>query len=111
MAIDAYVNTSQLDSDLTSIANTIRDRRDLPSSNKLLFPSDFISQIEQINPYDIDGPKNIISNGIFNAHEDSKGNISTDTCKILPIVNSVNIISIYPHSFPSDSILKQEKWS
>jgi len=71
MPIDAYVNTSQLDSDLTLIANTIRDRRDLPSSNKLSFPSDFISQIEQINPYDIDGPKNIISNGIFNAHEDN----------------------------------------
>ena len=84
MPIDAYVDASQLDSDLTSIANTIRDRRDLPSSNKLSFPSDFISQIEQINPYNIGGPKNIISNGIFNAQDDNLDGYSNIIINVHP---------------------------
>ena len=71
MPIDAFVNSTQLDSDLTLIANTIRNKRELPSSNKLSFPTDFISEIDQINPYTIDGPKNIISNGVFNAQSDN----------------------------------------
>ncbi len=84
MPIDAFVNSTQLDADLTLIADTIRNKRDLPSSNKLLFPTDFVSEIDQINPYSINGPKNITLNGIFNAQDDNLDGYSSITIDVHP---------------------------
>ena len=70
MSITSLVDSVQLDSDLTSIANTIRDKRDLPSSTKLTFPTDFITEIDLINPY-ILGSKTITANGIYDPLDDN----------------------------------------
>jgi hypothetical protein len=70
MSITSLVDSVQLDSDLTSIANTIRDKRDLPSSTKLTFPTDFITEIDLINPY-ILGSKTITANGTYNPLDDN----------------------------------------
>ena len=84
MPIDAFVNSTQLDSDLTLIANTIRNKKNLLSSNKLSFPTDFISQIDQMNPYTINGPKNIASNGTFNAQDDNLDGYSNIVIDVHP---------------------------
>lgn len=46
MSIDKLVDSTQLDNDLTSIANAIRSRSG--TTSLLLFPTDFISQIQVI---------------------------------------------------------------
>lgn len=84
MPINAFVDSNLLNTNLTSIADAIRDRRGLTSSTKLTFPTDFISQIDQINPYTIDGPKNIISNGIFNAQDDNLDGYSNIIINVHP---------------------------
>ena len=64
MAIDAFVDGDQLNSNLTLIANKIRQK--LNNNNTLSFPQDFITSIDQINPY-ILGTPYFDQNGTFNA--------------------------------------------
>lgn len=46
MAVDKLVDSTQLDSDLTSVANAIRAKTG--GSSQLVFPVDFVSEIENI---------------------------------------------------------------
>ena len=70
MSINAFVDSNLLNTNLTSIADAIRDRRGLTSSTKLTFPTDFISEINQINPYVL-GSKIITSNGTYDPLDDN----------------------------------------
>lgn len=52
MAVDKLVDSTQLDADLTSVANAIRAKSG--GSNSLAFPSGFITEIASIPTY-VDG--------------------------------------------------------
>ena len=64
MSTYSFLDSTKLDSDLTSIANKIRQK--LSNNNTLSFPQDFITGINQINPY-ILGTQYFDQNGTFNA--------------------------------------------
>lgn len=48
MALDKLVDSTQLDSDLTSVANAIRTKSG--GSSQLAFPNGFVSEIQSISP-------------------------------------------------------------
>lgn len=48
MAIDKAVDSTQLDADLTSVADAIRDKAGIGSLTKLSFPEEFVQSIESI---------------------------------------------------------------
>ncbi len=83
MSINAFVDSDLLNTNLTSIADAIRDRRGLTSSTKLTFPTDFISEINQINPYVL-GSKTITSNGIYNPLDDNLDGYNSISSNINP---------------------------
>ena len=60
----SFIDSAKLNSDLTSIANKIRQK--LNNNNTLSFPQDFISGINQINPF-ILGTQYFDQNGTYNA--------------------------------------------
>lgn len=103
MPINAFIDSNLLNTNLTSIADAIRDRRELTSSTKLTFPTDFISEINQINPYVL-GSKIITSNGIYNPLDDN-----------LDGYNSISIVVhpglIYPIDFDNSlGYVTSGKW-
>ena len=103
MHINAFVDSNLLNTNLTSIADAIRDRRELTSSTKLTFPTDFISEINQINPYVL-GSKIITSNGTYNPLDDN-----------LDGYNSISIVVhpglIYPIDFDNSlGYVTSGKW-
>lgn len=83
MAIDAFVDSTQLNSDLTSIANAIRTKGELPSSQKLSFPAGFISAISSI-PYNSLGIHTFTENGTYNAIDYNCDGLSQITIKSHP---------------------------
>lgn len=83
MAIDAFVDSTQLNSDLTSIANAIRAKGELPSSQKLSFPAGFISAISSI-PHNSLGTHTFTENGIYNATDYNCDGLSQVTIKSHP---------------------------
>lgn len=83
MAIDAFVDSIQLNSDLTSIADAIRTKGELPSSQKLSFPAGFISAISSI-PYNSLGTHIFTENGIYNATDYNCDGLSQVTIKSHP---------------------------
>ena len=83
MAIDSFVDSTQLNNNLTSIADVIRTKRGLSSSTKLTFPADFITEISLINPF-ILGPKTITANGTYNPLDDNLDGYNSISANINP---------------------------
>lgn len=73
MAVDKLVDSTQLDADLTSVANAIRSKGG--TSAPLAFPSGFVSAVQAIPGGGGGGAtlieKNISANGTYNASSDS----------------------------------------
>lgn len=83
MSVDKLVDSSQLDTDLTSVANAIRTKGGTAAS--LAFPSGFVSAINAISgggstPTLI--TKSIIANGTYNASSDSADGYSQVTVNV-----------------------------
>ena len=99
MAIDAFVDSTQLNSDLTSIANAIRAKGELPSSQKLSFPAGFISAISSI-PYNSLGTHTFDENGTYNALDCGYDGLSQITIKshpglIFPVSYDITLGYVY----------------
>lgn len=84
MAIDAFVDSQSLNNDLTSIADKIREKRNLSSSVKLTFPTDFVDEIANINPFIIGTRSTITDNGEYQASDDSLDGYSSITVNVHP---------------------------
>lgn len=65
MAADKLVDSTQLDEDLTSVANAIRFKADI--SGALAFPSGFVTAIGNILPSVDVGPLSVTQNGTYTA--------------------------------------------
>lgn len=82
MSVDKLVDSTQLDTDLTSVANAIRTKGGTSAS--LTFPSDFVSAINAISG----GvgstliAKSITANGTYNATDDSADGYSSVTVNV-----------------------------
>ena len=61
MALDAFVDSTSLNNNLISIADTIRTKREQPSTTKLTFSTDFITEINSISSGGSVKDTNIIS--------------------------------------------------
>ena len=90
MAADKLVDSTQLDADLTSVANAIRTKGG--TSAQLAFPADFVSAIQAITGgavYEDSGSLTLTSNYIYStaAYNNYTGSIliSTSLSKILAI--------------------------
>lgn len=68
MAVDKLVNSTQLDTDLTSVANAIRTKGG--TSEQLAFPSGFVSAIGDIPTGGTLITKTITENGTYSAEDD-----------------------------------------
>ena len=69
MAVDKLVDSSQLNSDLTSVANAIRTKGG--TSAQLAFPADFVTAIGNISGGSTLIEKSVNANGVYNASSDS----------------------------------------
>lgn len=83
MSVNKLVDSSQLDTDLTSVANAIRTKGGTAAS--LVFPSGFVSAINAISgggstPTLI--TKSIIANGTYSAEDDSADGYSEVTVNV-----------------------------
>ncbi len=83
MSVDKLVDSTQLDSDLTSVANAIRTKGGTSAS--LTFPSDFVSAINAISGGGGGSTlvsKSITANGTYNASSDSADGYSSVTVNV-----------------------------
>lgn len=82
MSADKLVDSTQLDSDLTSVANAIRTKGGTSAS--LTFPSDFVSAINAISGGGGSTliAKSITANGTYNATDDSADGYSSVTVNV-----------------------------
>ena len=82
MAIDKLVDSSQLDNNLTSVANAIRTKGGTSAS--LTFPTDFVSAINAISGGGGSTliTKSITENGTYNASSDSADGYSSVTVNV-----------------------------
>ena len=82
MSVDKLVDSTQLDSDLTSVANAIRTKGG--TSSQLAFPSGFVSAINNIPTGGGSTliTKNIGANGTYNASSDSADGYSQVTVAV-----------------------------
>lgn len=69
MAVDKLVDSTQLNADLTSVANAIRTKGG--TSAQLAFPADFVTAIGNISGGSTLIEKSITANGTYNASSDS----------------------------------------
>ncbi len=106
MAIDAFIDSNLLDSNLTSIADTIRNKRNLPSSTKLLFPNDFITEINRISggSSSVLIPKNINTNGTYDPNNDGADGYNMVTVNVNPILDSKVLISNGTYNASDDNL-------
>ena len=74
MAVDKLVDSTQLDADLTSVANAIRTKGG--TSAQLAFPAGFVSAVQAI-PTGVTptGTKNINSNGTHDVTQYASANV------------------------------------
>lgn len=82
MSVDKLVDSTQLDSDLTSVANAIRTKGGTSAS--LTFPTDFITAINAISGGGGSTliAKSITANGTYNATDDSADGYSQVTVNV-----------------------------
>ena len=82
MSADKLVDSTQLDTDLTSVANAIRTKGGTSAS--LTFPSDFVSAINAISGGGASTliTKSITANGTYNASSDSADGYSQVTVNV-----------------------------
>lgn len=82
MSVDKLVNSTQLDTNLTSVANAIRTKGGTSAS--LTFPSDFVSAINAISGGGGSTliAKSITANGTYNATDDSADGYSSVTVNV-----------------------------
>ena len=69
MAVNKLVDSTQLDADLTSVANAIRTKGGTSAS--LAFPSDFVSAIAAISGGGGGGSYTLLNSGSYTKTEDS----------------------------------------
>lgn len=83
MALDKLVDSSQLDADLTSVANAIRKKGG--TSGQLAFPDGFVSAVQAIETGGAAPTlvtKNITENGTYNASSDNADGYSSVTVNV-----------------------------
>ena len=80
MSVDKLVDSTQLDSDLTSVANAIRAKTG--GSSQLAFPNDFVSAIGDIPTGGTLITKTITKNGTYSAEDDDADGYSEVTVNV-----------------------------
>lgn len=80
MSVDKLVDSTQLDSDLTSVANAIRTKGG--TSAQLAFPNGFVSAIDAIPTGGTLITKTITENGIYSAEDDDADGYSEVTVNV-----------------------------
>lgn len=80
MAVDKLVDSTQLNADLTSVANAIRTKGG--TSAQLAFPADFVTAIGNISGGSTLIEKTVSANGVYNASSDSADGYSKVTVSV-----------------------------
>ena len=100
MALDKLVDSSQLDADLTSVANAIRAKSG--GSGNLAFPAGFVSEIGGIETGDSATliTKSITANGTYSASDDDADGYSEVTVNVA----GFNMDNLADNTWPSGEI-------
>lgn len=92
MAVDKLVDSTQLDSDLTSVANAIRAKSG--GSNQLAFPAGFVSEIGNIPSGGTQEIKGVISVGLYSETEtELNAKLPNLNSLTLPINNAFSVVT------------------